>query len=205
MSPAVRGDSSSGRARALHVRGGGFESSSLHFFLMPTPLDLQNWYSASFAVFKRVPGGGFESSSLHYSQIAGITCCVQAVGIASGQVEVSLCLPGKLPGGIYIGRVLNRIILFVQCSGTHRFCGARRPALPMSMETRPAPEDFCTPLTRHLLAILWHPFTTFEMMDVYILKECEEMKAFASQKSRALRKGSLISKLARVLPKGPQA
>eukprot|EP00983_Pelagomonas_calceolata_P094448 1157891-Pelagomonas_calceolata.AAC.16 len=54
--------------------------------------------------------------------------------IASGRPEVSLCLSGKRRGNMCLGRVL-----FVECSGICRFCKARRTALPMSMEARPAP------------------------------------------------------------------
>eukprot|EP00983_Pelagomonas_calceolata_P020912 657156-Pelagomonas_calceolata.AAC.1 len=40
--------------------------------------------------------------------------------MASGRLEVSLCLSGKRRGKMHLGRVL-----FVECSGICRFCKAR--------------------------------------------------------------------------------
>eukprot|EP00983_Pelagomonas_calceolata_P014931 474290-Pelagomonas_calceolata.AAC.1 len=59
--------------------------------------------------------------------------------MASGRLEVRLCLSGKRRGKMNLGR----------------FCRARRSALPMSMEARPAPNGpLLTPLRRILLAML---------------------------------------------------
>eukprot|EP00983_Pelagomonas_calceolata_P026496 831906-Pelagomonas_calceolata.AAC.1 len=56
---------------------------------------------------------------------------------------------------MYLGRVL-----FVECSEICRFCKARRSALPMPMEERPAPRGpLLITLRRIQLAILWRSVT----------------------------------------------
>eukprot|EP00983_Pelagomonas_calceolata_P050408 1141960-Pelagomonas_calceolata.AAC.6 len=56
-------------------------------------------------------------------------------------------------------------VLFVECSGICRFCRARRSALPMSMEARPAPRGpLLTPL-RIMLAKLWCSVTIIYMVE----------------------------------------
>eukprot|EP00983_Pelagomonas_calceolata_P063828 1147886-Pelagomonas_calceolata.AAC.3 len=56
--------------------------------------------------------------------------------------------------------------LFVECSGICKFRKARRPALPTSMEARPAPRvPLLILLRRILLAIMWRSVTIFDMVE----------------------------------------
>eukprot|EP00983_Pelagomonas_calceolata_P026497 831907-Pelagomonas_calceolata.AAC.1 len=67
---------------------------------------------------------------------------------------------------MYLGRVL-----FVECSEICRFCEARRSALPMSMEARPAPKGplliqlLRVLVRRTLLAIMWRAVNIFDMVE----------------------------------------
>eukprot|EP00983_Pelagomonas_calceolata_P127754 1161442-Pelagomonas_calceolata.AAC.2 len=85
--------------------------------------------------------------------------------IASEQLEVSLCLSGNQQGKINLGRVT-----FVECLGNWGSCKARQPALPMSMEARPAPKGpLLIPLIRILPAILWRSVIIFDMSNITLL------------------------------------